>query len=485
MPMFSAHGQKAKFSKVQLYPSDDAEAVLSPTRGPRGNEPRLKSILKKSAIALGAFAAIALVAVKLSSFRAARADATEIQEIQEIECVDSFQDCRASKCCKQSGQTCFAKNEYWAACLTTCTHFFPGDAHPAPWSCEALGETTPEALPSETTPEALPSETTPEALPSETTPEALHCTWAGSDCSQTRRCCQRGFECAIKDENWQSCVQVETFDGKPVDIPPGWLGTKLGGWNSEKEVTPALVGATLKTSMYCFMAILAGSAEEQLAELAKKKKAGIFACEDSSIYHSAKSKYNKWNTGVATLVNTDVFVDIWLQVRADGKYMQQDWTVKADADCVFLPDRLRQHLAALFAPRDQPIYVKNTMDKFTNGGFLGALEVLSSSAVGKFVGHARECEKYIGTQSGEDGFLKDCMDAIGIGFMKDELLMHPSGLMADCQVAEFASYHPFKSVFNWTRCYDHAQHLVPKEHLFGGSLESLPVKIRGLYAAER
>jgi len=465
MPYFAADREEARFRQLALAASDDAEGALSPI-SPLAETPQFwssRSALKVVVCGGCAVAAVAAFKFHVGSGKAASVDFGSVQELdEEASCVDKDEDCRASKCCNKGGQICFAKNEWWAVCLDECTPGVPRPNDPSPeaWSCEPLGDKAP--------------------MP-------LTCTWAGEDCSQTKECCQRGFQCTVKDEYWSTCAQLEQgpweADGTPtakVPLNKAWKGTRLGGWRSEHELQPQ-AGAGLSSSLFCFMAILTGSAEEKLVDLAWDRKSGIFGCEDSRIYHSAASKFHKWNTGQSTLANTDIFIEIWNDVKVEGKYKHQDWTVKADADCIFFPDRLRIRLQGLKAPAGAAIYVKNTLARYTNGGFLGAIEVFSSAAVEKFSDHAKECATHIGVRSGEDGFLKDCMDALGIGFMSDELIMHPSGLAADCQVKEFASYHPFKSNHNWTTCYDVALGTIAPPALFGGSIELFPESIRGNY----
>merc|ERR1711972_1229851 len=42
-----------------------------------------------------------------------------------------------------------------------------------------------------------------------------------------------------------------------------------------------------------------------------------------------------------TRMNTPIFMKLWRQVIHDGMFRRTDWTVKVDADAVFLPGRLR------------------------------------------------------------------------------------------------------------------------------------------------
>jgi len=52
-------------------------------------------------------------------------------------------DCRFTRCCRQAGQQCFEKNDYWATCRNEC---HPGSLNPEdspqnrqPWTCKPLG----------------------------------------------------------------------------------------------------------------------------------------------------------------------------------------------------------------------------------------------------------------------------------------------------------------------------------------------------------
>lgn len=391
-------------------------------------------------------------------------DVQSLEEEKGVECAAQGSDCRSSKCCQTGGQTCFEKNEYWAMCMDSCWPGQPqaGDSDQEAWSCNALG------------------------------PRAkfqLGCSWAGDECSSTKRCCQQGYQCMEKNQYWSACTQVEqgpwSDDGAPaVRLPPpeGWAGTELGGWRSEYQVYSVPAEYAASQTLFCFMAVLPGSPEMALVEEAKKRQAGIFGCESWNIFHSKQSDFEQWSTGHATLVNTGVFVKIWERVREDGQFLLQDWTVKADADSVWFPARLRSHLAALSAPAYRPIYIKNTLPRYTLGGWLGAIEIFSKTAVESYLDNADGCVDHIGLNSGEDGFLKDCMDALGVGWMHDELIVHPSNAPKECQVSEFVAYHPMKTVANWTNCYDVADGNIEALPMRKGAIAVLPDSIRSKYS---
>lgn len=397
--------------------------------------------------------------------------AHQVQNVApELACSDLNGDCRQSQCCKSPGQTCYEKNEFWATCQDDCAPGVrAGDEDQEPWTCRALGNRT-------------------------TFPAG--CTWAGEDCSQATTCCNVGFMCLKKDEYWTSCMQKEQgpWDnlGKPqayVATPEGWDGTHFGGglgwagWRSEWELEPAPGAPLATTSLFCFMAVMADGPEQALVDVARGRQAGVFGCDAYKLFTAEKSEWKTWDTGQKTLVNTGAFVKIWDQVKQGIEYLEHDWTVKVDADCVFFPDRLRSHLAGLQAPAHRPIYIKNAPIGIgvSNGGFLGAIEILSKTAVQTYLDNAQECIKNIGLESGEDGYMKECMDALGIAYMRDELMMHSTVNPTDCQVKEIAAFHPIKIVGNWAGCYETAMGHQKPIPMNAGSVNLLPPVLRPSY----
>merc|ERR1712194_474766 len=49
-----------------------------------------------------------------------------------------------------------------------------------------------------------------------------------------------------------------------------------------------------------------------------------------------------------TALNTELFLQVWQSVINDARFQFNDWTVKADPDCVFFPQRL--HVTLAFHP---------------------------------------------------------------------------------------------------------------------------------------
>jgi len=337
---------------------------------------------------------------------------------------------------------CVEKMKYWATCMDSFNATAMKD-----WSGKILG---PRAF----------QKGTPGEEGDRPKLEA-GCSWAGQECSETKTCCNEGFNCDKKDDTFAGCVKavtVTTWDEQPVALPEGWDGETLGGWRGEYQVDPAPEGEDMAgTSFYCIMAVVPDSPEMALLWVAKANGGSIFGCNASSVYRAWTTNFAGWDTGDsgASVVNTAVFLKVMEYVKEDGLYLNYDWTIKADADCVFLPDRIRSHLWALRPRANTPMYLKNNgLAGLGNHGFLGAIEVFSKEAMKKFMDNAADCGKFLGTDSGEDGFFKGCMDAIGVGFMADTSMFKPNFDPATCLHGEYAAFHPIKYPSHWQRCWD-------------------------------
>merc|ERR1712003_305052 len=73
-----------------------------------------------------------------------------------------------------------------------------------------------------------------------------------------------------------------------------------------------------------------------------------------------------------------------------GLWANHDWTVKVDADAVFLPMRLRTKLSS-HKVTSSGIYLENC--KYVNYGFLGNLEVISHQGFSTFLANIEDCTK--------------------------------------------------------------------------------------------
>mmetsp|Transcript_83730 Transcript_83730/g.215587 ORF Transcript_83730/g.215587 Transcript_83730/m.215587 type:complete len:608 (-) Transcript_83730:306-2129(-) len=355
----------------------------------------------------------------------------QVNKCMKDPCSAPWEDCTKTQCCSGArgglGMTCFKKNENYATCL----NLVEKDGAQKGWDGAKLGNRT---------------------------RFDAGCTWAGDECSKTGLCCNEGYNCAKKDDTFSGCQQalaVSTFFKKPVALPAGWDGTVLGGWRSEYQVAPAPEGKVSGMTFYCIMAVLPNSTETELEQAARDNNASVFGCDAHSIFNSWQTSAAGWDTGETTLINTAVFLKVFQWVKEAGLYLKYDWTIKVDADCVFLPERLRSHMWALKPPADTAIYLKNNgVEGLGNSGFLGAIEVFSRRAMQIYLDNSEGCAKFLGTNSGEDGFFKGCMDSLGVGYMKDVDIFFPDHGAGACRQGQRVAFHPLKTVDKWQHCVD-------------------------------
>merc|ERR1719419_1031846 len=112
------------------------------------------------------------------------------------------------------------------------------------------------------------------------------------------------------------------------------------------------------------------------------------------------------------------FIKTWDFILSEDKFRQTDWTVKADSDCVFFPDRLQLHLKRAF-PRgtDGNFYIKNCPKSM---GFIGALEVISTTGIESYGRHSEFCRTNMRPdRAGEDGYMQACFEYSGMVAKED------------------------------------------------------------------
>jgi len=328
--------------------------------------------------------------------------------------------------------TCFKKDDTWASCSEECVKGDDTDGS-GKWSCTQLGNRT---------------------------PITVACTWGGDDCSRTKCCANDGFTCIKKDELFSGCQQTTaktTWVTKQVEVPSDWDGSVLGYGHGESQCREAGEGESVAgTSLYCFVAIIPDSSEAELMQIAEKRKAGMYACDAHDLFNSWQSGSAGWDTGEATLVNTDVFINVFNQVKEKGTFLKHDWTIKSDADCVFVPDRVRWQISSFNPPASTSIYLKNNGQDpdLGNHGFLGAIEIFSKKAMQIYFDNADSCEKFFGLGCGEDGFFKGCMDALSVCFLPAYEIFFPDNGAGACMQENRAAFHPLKTKEKWNECLD-------------------------------
>jgi len=230
-----------------------------------------------------------------------------------------------------------------------------------------------------------------------------------------------------------------------------------------------------KVSLFCFAVMLPWGGEIKLLQAQHKVSANLFGCDAYSIYSSevievAPGVNTTWarkdlhcDVGgeFGTALNTDIFLDIWRKVVAEGTYRNYDWSVKVDPDSVFFPARLREKLAPLAAEAqvNRGMYINNC--KF---GMHGPLEVVSRLAVDVWVAGIDRCMAHFTRLCsgpclwGEDMFMDQCLIRVlkpkrvtRSDFLVEDHCDPPHG-WRDCKDPSVVAFHPFKQVDLYQRC---------------------------------
>jgi len=313
-------------------------------------------------------------------------------------------------------------------------------------------------------------------------PNSMCSTWS-EDCAQTGCCQTTGQKCWAKDSKSSFCKQ---------DCPSDWDCADLTKTRDADVVSPG-------TSLYCYslwFSTKGGKSkvpDDELLAWQLKNGKSIFACQAWDVFSdvplSLSGKYDAiqlkdedgdWyaytreDTGAAA--NAAIHVSAWKVIRGQQKWRDQEWVVKADADAVFIPQRLQD----LLARQKQPytgIYYENC--KGVDSGFFGSLEVISTLGFKIFVDKLEVCKSSLawdGNPSsgwkygpwGEDKFAQECMDKYGVLKLPLFELTYDGTCPSDrpkgqeknkkfvppCWNSSAPVTHPLKSVKAWAECLD-------------------------------
>lgn len=220
--------------------------------------------------------------------------------------------------------------------------------------------------------------------------------------------------------------------------------------------------------------------EVKLLKTQWHKRQSIFDCDDFAVISAEKRSLGKdecgnhvWTwvndlpsvpmgklggKGVATssYLNTETFIWAWDTLMNSGKLWKKDFAVKVDPDCVFFPDRLRQHLA-LSGVTGKPSYLLNCKYKFqgkAQAKIFGALEVFSVPALQKYQENTLTCKNMDWEGWGEDLYMEQCMKLLEAKGVEDfELVGDSRCNAAPCSDISRVAYHPFKEIDDYEECW--------------------------------
>jgi len=296
-------------------------------------------------------------------------------------------------------------------------------------------------------------------------PPANNCSWAGENCINTGCCADvsrcswdfktcKSFTCYKRDENWAGC--------KTGSSPDGWDGTKLGG-HPNTEVAPAEDGKLVQgTKLYCFSVVMWNqpptqawqSSEGELANNWKEQNKGIMQCDDYSIFDGVEG---------GSVHNIQSFIRAWQMVKDDGRWKRNDWSIKVDPDAVFFPDHFRKKLEWQWkTPQGAAVYLRNTFYKFN---FLGAIEALTQEGLEIYFERGWQCDAHLGQQGGEDYWLLQCLEGLGLNYQSDFALLHDKyAADENCDDPNSVAHHFFKKTDDWDDCWNTANDAWNNEH---------------------
>lgn len=166
---------------------------------------RRKAVMIIGAVLVAGYGGQRLLQNTNTTSMAAQEDAIIVEQADKL-CSAKYKDCKKTKCCKDAGLQCFAKNRKWATCMPECSKGFnPVDKEHKKWRCKALGPRTPGPIP------AADIWTKPAAWVQE------KCAATGENCEKKACCKDKGKQCYKKNDKWFGCKETCVPGPDPMD----------------------------------------------------------------------------------------------------------------------------------------------------------------------------------------------------------------------------------------------------------------------------
>jgi hypothetical protein len=218
--------------------------------------------------------------------------------------------------------------------------------------------------------------------------------------------------------------------------------------------------------------------EKSLIEWQFEKKVSIFACDGYAVYSSEEINITdqlvtaKVDSDLqcekggefGTALNVDIFFEVWKKVVNDVDYADFDWTVKADPDAVFFPERLKTVLM------QHPVVAGGLYLVNCPRGLHGPVEVFSREAVERLFYGWEQCKAHFvqmcsgDCKWGEDMFADQCLSKVlNVRCEHDDRILiedacdPPEGwLECPASLGGVVSIHPFKTPERYEQCMTHS-----------------------------
>ena len=184
-------------------------------------------------------------------------------------------------------------------------------------------------------------------------------------------------------------------------------------------------------------------------------------------------------------LNTPLFIQVWRHIFQTGTYRAYKWTVKTETDVVFVSSRLRAYLRMF--PSETPVVANNIANNNRRPGawepaasldfttMWGGIEVFSRGAVQAYEASPDTCEGGDWWRlMGEDGYVEQCMKRrLRVGQIAMPGLHFNWANVGSCGGPQ-VTYHKFKTVGEWTACFEKARRSDPKafERMLGYVVEN-------------
>lgn len=255
------------------------------------------------------------------------------------------------------------------------------------------------------------------------------------------------------------------------------LVTRSGFASSVEAAFDETADVGVSPSLFCWSHMEPGTLEVALLRLQLVKRASIFACNRAAVISSHKfllgnmdgndvwtwvnpsAKVKMGQNGVDgattdSFLNTQIFLIAWDTLIGSGQLWAYDFVAKVDPDAVFFPDRLRTHVVDHVG---RPVYFSNCGKYGGNVLLYGSLEVFSTQALKKYEEHTEECKALDWKGWGEDYYMQQCLDNIGVENVPDTNQVGDDRCVAaGCSDYTRVAFHDFKEPQEWFDCFQEA-----------------------------